>query len=1324
MASTITVHTLSRAFTGVIGSSTAASFARTGADYRGRQNSNSWLQQIKNWLADIVTAGGYSVRTDDEISYKEKQLNREFLCIAEEILKAERGEGGLRPIEFQVGAERFTIQVSNDGKRLRLYHGTDSVELQYTLPELKSAMLKAYLSSEEVPTQDGRKSLAGFDLSGMTLFGPDLRSCDFSQAKLNGTSFVRCDLSRSTFRGNVNLRDSIFYECTLTNAIFVEAHLQGAYFGGANTILTNAQFIRAQLTNAVFMSVNATGANFSEAHFNDARIRMCIVTGANFTHTDFSGTYFDQVDATGLVFIGGANFSNIRGNEFIAKINSLRPLRTPQPPVELHGDSTNLKSKKGFLAVLDPLLEKFSDLDPEVDIVLGRLLADINKIGDAPTSSDWAKVSLALEKLLLLLNTKCKLTEQRKRVSETDRVVVIVRDELEFLKKCVGHLEFVSRVAWAELAHQAIVDDLAAYYEKLWDFAHSDFTTTGASLGITALEFLTIGLGYNYRSGTVVDDEGFSGHAALHTVEVSAKAGVDIGGFGAEGSLKGSYSKGLYREWNNAKHYVADNFTQIVSTQNLAKRKILGLPGADLYKRHLTRSSTLGIEEGSDSTKPEMTEFQQLVENYETQKGHISQFFSVYLSTLQPSQSALPAKQVEQTDPAVATVAATQAMASGRIKLESSSYQACDPFKADMSVLSVKAAGVIGEFDSYASSRTDRLNVKMGAGAEAAYQKVALAFVRYKSPIQKMRELHKANSDGAFGEEIGTAHQKLQTTSNTMWERLNLKWNHFAEKRIGAGVPTKSTPTMDSDMLDELQGTRLALLERDFMEYARLQRQMSYGDVTTRGSLDAFHKLYGVKNKEEFIACLITLNAALYSAEMQKDEGTRDAAFIGELVGFEKTLQSPSFTYDTTKVKKLCFFKDDAELSTSDKKLTFQVALPSAPDGGTQVTTSISVSVQIRKRIHHNIFRAGDYVDISIDGGIALEPDVMGYIADAMKKHADTRDIADYLRTDNGSVLGKSFIGGQTFTIRYYKPAFFPALGYRCLFRKFVNHKEATLGGKLPTIPVAPGVGIKLAASVDKSKTSLSSIAYSSSTFFHFALVHIHEFASEKAEYSPREFGDADVGQRVIPESCYWNTVKREQRAVLEKLFAGVNSESEMPGTLITELNQIHEVLAAQSGAEGELAVFGAQKARFIEAVKGFCAAGAKDKNKEALYLDAVKEMENLFILYHPHIQMWKGQASVYTEREFDISHMDSVIRVDAEETSAKAEGAYIRPTEIRVGGGGYGKLIDEEEVAPSTPESSSPRVEGSFSRIPATPAKVRSGYPERRPESEGLFAE
>lgn len=173
----------------------------------------------------------------------------------------------------------------------------------------------------------GEVDATGADLSGVTFYQLDLRGLclveaqlggaqfiecqaqglDFSQAQLGGACFVTCELQGARFCGADAVGLVFAKQCELANTDFAQARLSQANFG--ETAATEARFVSARLDGAYFgmarldradfRLVSAKGALFRKARLVGARLAGGQLQDALFPYADLRGTDLRQANLFG-----------------------------------------------------------------------------------------------------------------------------------------------------------------------------------------------------------------------------------------------------------------------------------------------------------------------------------------------------------------------------------------------------------------------------------------------------------------------------------------------------------------------------------------------------------------------------------------------------------------------------------------------------------------------------------------------------------------------------------------------------------------------------------------------------------------------------------------------------------------------------------------------------------------------------------------------------------------------------------------------------------------------------------------------------------------
>lgn len=138
----------------------------------------------------------------------------------------------------------------------------------------------------------------------------DLRSFNFSKARLRLAAFIECDVS------GVDFSDAVFEKCAFVSlkaerakfsgmrvdsgCFAQQCDLRGADFTGAN--LQSMSFRGALLESAVFQGAILCGSDFSECALGQANLSGVDAREARFVRAHLVGTRFDRANLMGAVF--------------------------------------------------------------------------------------------------------------------------------------------------------------------------------------------------------------------------------------------------------------------------------------------------------------------------------------------------------------------------------------------------------------------------------------------------------------------------------------------------------------------------------------------------------------------------------------------------------------------------------------------------------------------------------------------------------------------------------------------------------------------------------------------------------------------------------------------------------------------------------------------------------------------------------------------------------------------------------------------------------------------------------------------------------------
>ncbi len=853
---------------------------------------------------------------------------------------------------------------------------------------------------------------------------------------------------------------------------------------------------------------------------------------------------------------------------------------------------------------------------------------------------------------------------------------------LAYIKKGIEHLEFVSRFAWAELARESIVDELEPYYGNIWfNPAYSNFTTTELSAGVLVGTpsapavngvNLSAGIGASVRNGSVVDDEGYLGK--MNQQGGSVAAGAEFGAGGASG--KATYTWGKYKEWNSPRHLILATFDGIIEKYSSFRIRKIGQMGRSIVMNvpdiedcpkidvthHFSRSATLGL---AAAKKNEIIGFDELRDTYDSQIKNISQFFSVLQSRGKERSTSLL-----KTVPRTVTAKSTAAPVDSIIDAEATTTTAAFSGHLGLKVLGADASIGLGERANLAPS----VNVDF-----TPLQTVALEIPRYNWICKTLDESSDAFKENA-AKEIAKKNKGLIKKFITENDKITRKSTETRSGRIEALI-LQDYRLIDEDIAEKdangnityrayvnyVEGIRKSkyshiqalaiaqtqekyrMLKQDFECYEKLQAQLKYGDATTRASIDAFHERYGARNsktaylfskkdiREDCMVRMLALTAYLYTELMDLPELADGPAQLTELrtnlMELEKSIREPAFVCNRKEIEKRVCYKQSFILKTDDVRFTLSLKglLGFISTSAVNLMSSISASVMCRLREHPNIFRDGDYIDLTLHFGQLLEHDALSSVLEltlkALRNDPKTQPVApgfcdalteiqnNYTAYATGLPIDRS--KGGDLTWRFYNPSKFKT-GYQLWHTSITAINDRMTSGKAP-LPIIPGVSLTVGLSRERTTTSTKAIWYSPRTVLHFATRYVHEHAAGN--------GDADGN---LVKMNYWDKhIKKEQEPTIKQLFRNVALElaqvrSGRPlreGGLLQQMAEINKVLGAEA-ADDRLALEARTKS-FIAAVEIY--ANSTVLTEQAKYQDALKKFEAMFFEYHPHVQRHKA---------------------------------------------------------------------------------------------------
>ena len=158
-------------------------------------------------------------------------------------------------------------------------------------------------------------NLTGIHLAGASFegFPADLESTTFDNASLQGTHMDLADLRGATFRG-AQANSASFTHALLSGTD--QNPTTGAQFTGAQTDLTNADFIGADISNASFQNATLSEAVFDQTLAVSTNFNSVIATGTRFdnAHIYGDGGAFDGAkELRGASFVGAVLAGSVSG---------------------------------------------------------------------------------------------------------------------------------------------------------------------------------------------------------------------------------------------------------------------------------------------------------------------------------------------------------------------------------------------------------------------------------------------------------------------------------------------------------------------------------------------------------------------------------------------------------------------------------------------------------------------------------------------------------------------------------------------------------------------------------------------------------------------------------------------------------------------------------------------------------------------------------------------------------------------------------------------------------------------------------------------------
>ena len=124
-----------------------------------------------------------------------------------------------------------------------------------------------------------------------------LKECRWSDMDLSGSSFIESDLSGSTM-----------WDVDLTEADFTGANASNAFFNESRfvlSILKGANFSDCQMAETFWHVADCRGANFKNSCFHESNFRKCDFRDTDFTDANLYSSVFINVDFEDALLGGG-----------------------------------------------------------------------------------------------------------------------------------------------------------------------------------------------------------------------------------------------------------------------------------------------------------------------------------------------------------------------------------------------------------------------------------------------------------------------------------------------------------------------------------------------------------------------------------------------------------------------------------------------------------------------------------------------------------------------------------------------------------------------------------------------------------------------------------------------------------------------------------------------------------------------------------------------------------------------------------------------------------------------------------------------------------
>jgi len=987
------------------------------------------------------------------------------------------------------------------------------------------------------------------------------------------------------------------------------------------------------------------------------------------------------------------NFESI--GFIVRNLNCLRTvLKNSCPPIDKPDEPGNLKTDAEFLEMLRAISIPLRGLGPKISAKISFVMDKLANLSEVPIKKKAVQPSKENEQIEA--SDSQKNDRQRLRLEELARISLKLDEivgqveaypddlicngvKLGFIKKNLRYLAFVGGTRFTEQAHEAAVNDLTAYYKKLFKYAYSSMRTFGlkGEVSLTALlplfpEFMktmSAGFGGSHTRGIAIDDENYPGRLKKWTVTVQAK--IDAGFFEAGG--KGSLSYGSYEEWDTIRKYVTANIADLANTYSVRPtgiQKYLGGLQHPVVSDYLSRHHILkqaGLKTiwakwfGADIFRIDRMEV--LQQKYADQFERISQSFSVLLSILNTktapgSQSEIALQNIDIGDGNGLNLSlrANSVNASGGIGADMPFLKAGGTYSFDRDstsldlVVSTPVCEKMADLESEVAEKLTLNKIhrdELESDVSNPFDEIAEKRKRLEqlnsiklertNLLQTIRNEIYVKSAGLrrkFDADHATRTLALGNRYEIQTGKSELPWSH---QYGAAGIPKSSFEIEVVDLTRKFQS-----LQRDFQAYLTFQSQLStaateHEKASAKAAIKKFHLMYGANDSIDCMVRLISLNAWLYTALGELEQRSSSFPDLAMLIkgskqsirDFEVRLNKPTFALDRKKVTELSAFRRRAQLETIDVKHTLKCA------GGVTIANAgwskaqqagHTDSVLFRHREHPHPMRAGDFRDyefrfganVNVSDGMAQSLVTQVLNADHI---ADIPNLQQCLEKQFGLVSAGE---ERVFTFRFFKPsqAIFPGLDFRPLY-----FRKTKVSSHALTPNFAVFTGVTVGGSYEKSTTTFGDEEYSSDSIWNFLLRYFHDYGvghiSETGECS---------------EEGLWLDIATEQRTSLTELFEKFALECASP-TRIAPKNSMREELNVIEKAIFRLKISDEARRKIKDARIEFAERTKTFQNSKTAenYNRSLISFQNLMLAYCPHIKKMKRNSPLYRALPFTI---------------------------------------------------------------------------------------